>query len=288
MTTGVTIDVLRSSTGPVLQEGDHVGVLYSGSLLNGDGTPFDANYDFNTFALSAGRQLFRFTLGAGQVIQGWDQGLLGRRLGEVLDLTIPAALAYGSRGALPAIPPDADLRFRVELVGAIPVGQATAVYPSYRELGLSGKLSKQLEALDVGVDDIKIATDIEDTLLGSDQKDLLIGLAGDDWIQGGAAPDVLIGGAGRNRYVYGELSDSPATPGQQDRVLGFNASRDTLDLSTIADARVMVGKRAFSGAAGEVRLANGVLQLDADGDRAADFEILMPGVNRLGGSSLLL
>ena len=115
-----------------LRKGDVLGVLYSGSLENGGGQRFDANYDFNTFSVIPGRQLFTFTLGSGQVIQGWDQALSGRRLGEVLDLVIPSELAYGSAGAPPSIPPDAPLRFRVELVGAIPAGESKAVSGLHR------------------------------------------------------------------------------------------------------------------------------------------------------------
>ena len=63
--------------------------------------------------------LFRsiqFTLGVGQVIKGWDEGLLGACVGEKRDLYIPSALGYGSRGAGNVIPPNADLLFETELV----------------------------------------------------------------------------------------------------------------------------------------------------------------------------
>jgi len=83
----------------------------SGNLDDANKTPFDANYDFSTFSLVPGRQLFTFTLGSGSVIAGWEQGLNGRRLGEVVELTIPSELAYGSAGSPPIIPPDAALQF---------------------------------------------------------------------------------------------------------------------------------------------------------------------------------
>ncbi|MBW0173553.1 MAG: FKBP-type peptidyl-prolyl cis-trans isomerase [Vulcanococcus sp.] len=271
-----------------MRAGDVLGVLYSGSLVNGNGAPFDANYDFTSFSVVPARQLFTFTLGSGQVIQGWDQALVGRRLGEVLDLTIPAELAYGSAGAPPSIPPDSPLRFRVELVGAIPSGTSRAIYPSYGELGLSKKLTAQLDALKVKFGGSKIGADLDDTLNGGSAKDLLIGLAGNDVVQGGASADVLIGGPGSNRFVYSDLSDSPAKRGRQDQILGFQRAGDVIDLSALGDSLTYIDKKAFTREAGEIRFAGGSLQLDADGNGRADLEILLPGVNRFSGTSLLL
>ena len=288
MAAGVEISVLRSAKGAVVRAGDVLGVLYSGSLVNGNGAPFDANYDFTSFSVVPARQLFTFTLGSGQVIQGWDQALVGRRLGEVLDLTIPAELAYGSAGAPPSIPPDSPLRFRVELVGAIPSGTSRAIYPSYSELGLSKKLTAQLDALKVKFGGSKIGTDSDDTLTGGSAKDLLIGLAGNDVVQGGASADVLIGGPGSNRFVYSDLSDSPAKRGRQDQILGFQRAGDVIDLSALGDSFTYIGKKSFAREAGEVRFAGGSLQLDVDGNGRADLEILLPGVNRFSGTSLLL
>ena len=205
MANEVGINVLRSSKGARVRAGDVVGVLYSGSLLDGDGAPFDANYDFATFSAIPARQLFTFELGGAQVIQGWDQALAGRRLGEVLDLTIPSELAYGSAGAPPSIPPNAPLRFRVELVGSIPAGESEAIYPSYSDLGLSKKLFNQLKAAKPKVADRKIGTDASDLLTGGASEDLLIGLGGEDVLQGNGQPDVLIGGPGGSRYVYTDL-----------------------------------------------------------------------------------
>ena len=289
MANEVGINVLRSSKGAMVRAGDVVGVLYSGSLLDGDGAPFDANYDLATFSAIPARQLFTFELGGAQVIQGWDQALAGRRLGEVLDLTIPSELAYGSAGAPPSIPPNAPLRFRVELVGSIPAGESEPVYPSYySELGLSKKLFKQLKAAKPKVADRKIGTDVADLLTGGASKDLLIGLGGDDVLQGNGQGDVLIGGPGGNRYVYADLNDSPARRGRQDRILGFQSSSDSIDLSLLGGSLVYIGKRAFTQAAGEVRFAKGSLQLDQDGDGRAELEILLTGVKRFSGGSLVL
>lgn len=288
MANEVGINVLRSSKGARVRAGDVLGVLYSGSLLDGDGAPFDANYDFATFSAIPARQLFTFELGGAQVIQGWDQALAGRRLGEVLDLTIPSELAYGSAGAPPSIPPNAPLRFRVELVGSIPAGESEPVYPSYSELGLGKKLFKQLKAAKPKVADRKIGTDAADLLTGGASEDLLIGLGGEDVLQGNGQPDVLIGGPGGSRYVYTDLNDSPARRGRQDRILGFQSSSDSIDLSLLGDSLVYIGKRAFSQTAGEVRFAKGSLLLDHDGDGRAELEILLTGVKRFSGGSLVL
>ena len=144
MASDVEINVLRRSKGAVVRAGDQLGVLYSGSLVNGDGTPFDANYDFSNFSTIPGRQLFGFTLGSGRVIEGWDQALTGRRLGEVLELTIPAELAYGSAGAPPSIPANAPLRFLVELVGAVPVGASKAMGCFRPEAGMGRSVKRSL------------------------------------------------------------------------------------------------------------------------------------------------
>ncbi len=90
-----------------VEEGDTISVHYTGKLT--DGTKFDSSLDH-------GGQPFSFEVGAGQVIRGWDQGLLGAKVGEKRTLTIPPDLGYGSTGVGGVIPPDATLIFDVELV----------------------------------------------------------------------------------------------------------------------------------------------------------------------------
>jgi len=87
--------------------GDAVNVQYTGTLL--DGTKFDSSYDH-------GGEPFKFTLGQGQVIKGWDEGVVGMKVGGKRRLRIPSELGYGSRGSPPTIPADAALVFDVELV----------------------------------------------------------------------------------------------------------------------------------------------------------------------------
>ena len=93
----------------VAKIGDAVSMNYTGRLENG--TVFDSNVDpkFNHV------QPFVFTLGAGQVIAGWDKGIVGMKVGEKKTLTIPPADGYGARGQGP-IPPNATLIFDVELL----------------------------------------------------------------------------------------------------------------------------------------------------------------------------
>lgn len=95
-------------TGAEAKKGDTANVLYTGSL--DDGTVFDASSKH-------GNQPFSFTIGAQQVIQGWDLGVVGMKVGGKRDLTIPPELGYGAAGAGSGIiPPNATLHFTIELL----------------------------------------------------------------------------------------------------------------------------------------------------------------------------
>lgn len=96
-------------TGAVAAAGDKVTVNYVGALTNG--TVFDASASHKETANG-----FTFTLGAGQVIKGWDEGVAGMKVGGKRVLAIPAALAYGSQSPSPSIPANSDLIFEVELL----------------------------------------------------------------------------------------------------------------------------------------------------------------------------
>ncbi len=87
---------------------EYTGWLYETSAADKKGKEFDSSKN--------GGQPFRFTVGAGQVIKGWDQGVLGMKVGGKRRLIIPANLAYGDVGAGGVIPPGATLIFDVDLV----------------------------------------------------------------------------------------------------------------------------------------------------------------------------
>jgi FKBP-type peptidyl-prolyl cis-trans isomerase len=98
---------LTVGSGDEATTGKTVSVHYTGTLT--DGSKFDSSLD-------RGRP-FEFQLGAGRVIKGWDQGVLGMKVGGKRKLTIPSDLAYGARGFPPVIPPDSTLVFEIELLG---------------------------------------------------------------------------------------------------------------------------------------------------------------------------
>ena len=104
---------LKPGTGPAAKQGDRVKVHYTGTLL--DGTKFDSSLDRG--------EPFEFTLGQGEVIKGWDQGVVGMKKGGKRRLTIPSELGYGKRGSPPKIPPDATLKFEIELREIVRGGQ---------------------------------------------------------------------------------------------------------------------------------------------------------------------
>jgi FKBP-type peptidyl-prolyl cis-trans isomerase len=95
-------------TGPEAKAGQSVTVNYVGVLYHG-GKEFDSSWKRS--------EPFTFTLGKGQVIKGWDQGVAGMKVGGRRELIIPAELAYGKTGSPPTIPPNAPLVFVVDLLG---------------------------------------------------------------------------------------------------------------------------------------------------------------------------
>jgi len=101
------VEVLQEGTGAEAKNGDNVSVHYVGTFE--DGTKFDSSIDRG--------KPFSFNLGAGQVIKGWDLGVLGMKIGEKRKLIIPSDLAYGDKGSSNVIPPKSTLIFEVELLG---------------------------------------------------------------------------------------------------------------------------------------------------------------------------
>ena len=102
---GLIITDLVVGEGDKAEQGQTVTVNYTGTLENGE-----------QFDTSIGRAPFSFPLGAGRVIKGWDEGVVGMQIGGKRKLTIPPELGYGSRGAGNVIPPNATLIFEIELL----------------------------------------------------------------------------------------------------------------------------------------------------------------------------
>jgi FKBP-type peptidyl-prolyl cis-trans isomerase len=106
---GVQYWDITPGTGATATSGKKVSVNYTGWLTSG-----------KQFDTSIGKSPFQFKLGAGQVIQGWDDGVAGMKVGGKRQLRIPPNLGYGSQGAPGAIPPNATLIFDVELLAVGP------------------------------------------------------------------------------------------------------------------------------------------------------------------------
>ncbi len=105
----LSVTTTTPGKGPGAKNGDKVRVHYTGTLQNG--TKFDSSRDRD--------KPFDFVLGQGQVIKGWDQGILGMKVGEKRKLVIPPSMAYGVNGR-PGIPPNSVLNFDVEMLAINP------------------------------------------------------------------------------------------------------------------------------------------------------------------------
>ena len=108
---GLQYEDTTKGDGATAVAGQQVTVHYTGWLYQDgqQGKKFDSSHDRS--------DPFKFSLGGGQVIKGWDEGVQGMQVGGKRTLIIPAALGYGARGAGGAIPPNATLKFDVELLG---------------------------------------------------------------------------------------------------------------------------------------------------------------------------
>lgn len=104
---------IKVGTGEVAKDGDHVKVHYTGWLTTGK--KFDSSVDAH--------QPFDFTIGKGEVIKGWDEGVTGMKVGGKRQLRIPPELAYGAEGHPPEIPQNATLVFDVQLLGVSPAAK---------------------------------------------------------------------------------------------------------------------------------------------------------------------
>jgi peptidylprolyl isomerase len=105
--TALKAETLIAGSGDAIKSGQQATVNYVGVLFK-TGKEFDTSW-------GKGKQPFQFALGSGQVIPGWDQGVLGMKVGERRRLTIPAELAYGAQGSPPKIGPNEPLIFDIDL-----------------------------------------------------------------------------------------------------------------------------------------------------------------------------
>lgn len=111
--TGLKYQITTPGDGATIRNGDTAFMHYTGWLFDeaapdNKGTQFDSSLDRG--------QPLDFTLGSGRVIEGWDEGIVGMKVGEKRTLIIPPELGYGSRGAPGAIPPNTTILFDIELV----------------------------------------------------------------------------------------------------------------------------------------------------------------------------
>jgi len=130
----IGINVIKQGDGATAVRHSKVKVHYTGWLI--DGTKFDSSRDRG--------KPFEFALGAGEVIPGWDIGVHGMKVGGKRELTIPADLAYGKKGTGGVIPPNATLRFEIELLAFEP--------PKYANIGndkLKELLARQVKIVDI-------------------------------------------------------------------------------------------------------------------------------------------
>jgi len=193
LTGGVERTYLRDLSGTASQAGDTLTVRYIGTLDNG--TVFDSNDD-------GVKEAFSFQLGANRVIQGWEIGLLGVSVGDVVQLGIPADQAYGNR-AVGSIPANSHLNFQVEVLG--------------RQRGSS---TEELSSGNGG--GAILAAGGDDTLQGGAGNDLLAGGLGDDRLTGAGGDDYLLPGLGTNTLAGGPGADRFYVADGSNTITDFN------------------------------------------------------------------
>lgn len=126
------IEDVKVGHGPAADSGDMLWMFYTGKLANG--TKFDSTSD-------RGNKLFKVMLGQGQVIPGWDKGLVGMKVGGKRKLSIPASMAYGNQDK-GSIPPNSDLYFDVELLALVKQGDERTVLQKDLKEGAGPEVKK--------------------------------------------------------------------------------------------------------------------------------------------------
>ena len=220
---GVERSYLRDLNGIATQQGDTISVRYTGKLSNGN--VFDSNAD-------GIKPEFSFKLGSGQVIKGWDTGLLGVSVGDVVLLSIPADQAYGAN-ATGSIPANSPLNFQVEVLGrsnasgserlsAIQFGVPNSVLQAY--LATANSQEADLRGLDAA-----------DQLVIGPKGGVILAAAGNDSLTGGLGNDLLAGGLGADIFVLSGGNDviSDFNQAEGDLLIGrTNLQRSLIDTTT--------------------------------------------------------
>ncbi|MEN9877930.1 MAG: hypothetical protein RLZZ158_969 [Cyanobacteriota bacterium] len=228
LTGGVERTYLRDLSGTASQAGDTLSVRYTGTLDNG--TLFDSNAD-------GVKPVFSFQLGANRVIQGWEIGLLGVSVGDVVQLSIPADQAYGPN-PVGSIPANSHLNFQVEVLGRERGSSTEELSPlqfgvpadAYIQYLLSANASEaDVKGLD-GADQLSsgsgggaiLAAGGDDTLQGGAGNDLLAGGLGDDRLTGAGGDDYLLPGLGTNTLAGGPGADRFYVADGSNTITDFN------------------------------------------------------------------
>lgn len=130
---------VKPGEGPKAEKGDAVIVLYRGTLMNG--TEFDSNMS-STYEANLEKDPFSFTIGNGEVIKGWDEGLVGAQTGTVRELEIPSDKAYGPNGSGDKIGPNADLKFSVKVLKVVKKGAEPIIDAKNVKLGSGAEVKE--------------------------------------------------------------------------------------------------------------------------------------------------
>lgn len=251
---------LRQLGGKQAQKGDLVFVRYRGTLKNG--TVFDSNTDPSA-------QLFRFELGAGQVISGWDQGLEGVAVGDVVKLEIPAALAYGKRST-GSIPANSDLVFDVTVWAVVRGSDQHLLTTSL--FGIPAEAGQRYLASNKPTEQPVLGLDANEQLTIGPGGGYLFGAGGDDQLNGNAAADLIAGGAGNDTITGLGGNDVLVGNAGNDSILG-GAGNDWLHGGQGADG--------LNGGAGDDWLSGGLGDDNLSGGSGADIFALSRGRDRI-------
>lgn len=133
------IETIQPGKGPGAEDGDTLSMLYQGKLTNG--SVFDGNMD-DAYKANVEKPPFSLVLGMGTVIKGWDQGLVGIKVGEVRKISIPSELGYGASGQGETIPPNADLVFSVKCLDIVKRGEEMVIDTNDIKVGSGAEVKK--------------------------------------------------------------------------------------------------------------------------------------------------